>query len=225
MGWRALPLLLLALGLPATEPPPLITALGDEKFAAREAAEQQLIELAATNHAPVLAACAQAYRQTKDPEVRTRLLRVLETLVDQHLFRVPRGFLGVQLNQVFIGDGGAVVINDLRVPAGAAWIAGVVEGTGAQKAGLQPNDFIIGVDTQRWTSGPAGFTEYVQAKRPGASLKLVVVRGAETSRVEAVLGELPATEQERVYADDRRQAFFERWCEQNLAPAAPTNTP
>lgn len=209
---------------PVAELAQRITELGHEKYAVREAAEQQLLKLATSNHPPVLAECVRVYRQTTDPEVRVRLMHVMETIVDQHQFRAPRGFLGVQLQNVFIGAGGALVINGQTIPPGAAWVSRVLDDTGAQKAGVQANDFIIGVDTQKWETGPSGFTDYVQTKRPGDRLQLVVVRGTETNNIDAVLGELPPAEQERVYAEDRRQAFFEKWCAKNLSSPPPSPT-
>jgi len=222
--WCGLLLAAVSVAAPVAELAQRIAELGHEKFAVREAAEQQLLKLATSNHPPVLAECVRVYRQTTDPEVRVRLMHVMEAIVDQHLFRAPRGFLGVQLQNVFIGAGGALVINGQTIPPGAAWVSRVLDDTGAQKAGVQANDFIIGVDTQKWETGSSGFTEYVQAKRPGEHLKLVIVRGTETNKIDAMLGELPEAEQERVYAEDRRQAFFEKWCEQNLTSPAPGKT-
>jgi C-terminal processing protease CtpA/Prc len=216
VGWGVA---VLAAPLPDLARP--IKELGDEKYAVREAAETALVQLAATNHLAVLTECARNYRQTTDPEVRVRLFQVMETVVSEHLFRAPRAFLGIQMQNVFVGDGGALVINGRSMPPGAVWISRVVDESGAAKAGLQVNDFIIGVDTQKWTAGPTGFTEYVQSKRPGDTLKLVVIRGETTNNIEAVLGDLPPAEQDRVYAEDRRQTFFEHWCQKNLGFPAP----
>lgn len=219
--WGGLLLAAVSVAAPVAELAQRIAELGHEKFAVREAAEQQLLKLAESNHPPILAECARVYRQTNDPEVRVRLVHVMEAIVDQHLFRAPRGFLGVQLQNVFVGGGGALIINGQTIPPGAAWVSRVLDDTGAQKAGLQANDVIVKVDTQKWETGPTGFTEYVQTKLPGDHLQLVVVRGTETNQVDAVLGELPQAEQERVYAEERRQAFFEQWCAQNLRPPPP----
>ena len=206
--------------VPANELRDRIAELGHEKFAVREAAEKQLINLAAADHTVVLAECARAYRQSRDPEVLVRLLRVMETVVDQYLFPVPRGFLGVQLNYVFAG-GVALLGNGAAIPPGAVLVAGVVEDTGAQKAGLQVNDIILSLDARKCETGAAGVTASIQMKRPGDKIQLEILRGTQTNHVEAVLGAMPEAQQKQLLSEENRAAFFERWCEQNLAPSVP----
>jgi len=196
--------------LPAEDIRKTIGNLGREQFAVREEAQQRLVKLAESDHKAVLAACVLIYRQTQDPEVKTRLKDVMETVVDRYLFCVPRGYLGVRLNCVNI-KGGQPVVQGTTAPPGAAWVSQVMDNTGAQKAWVQANDFIIGVEGSRWESGPDGFIEYVQSKRPGDHLKLSLLRGTATNAADAVLGELPQTEAERVYTKERSKEFFNRW--------------
>ena len=188
----------------------VIGKLGADKFAEREAAQQQLLKLADTAHTNVLAACVSLYRQAQDPEVKTRLREIMETVVDKYLFRAPRGYLGVRLNRVNV-RGGQLVVQGMIVPPGGVWVSQVLDDGGAQKAGMQPNDVIIAVDGKPCDSGPDGFIEYVQTKRPGEKLTLSVVRDAATNAVTAVLGELPDSEKERIYSKERGDEFFQRW--------------
>ena len=164
-----------------------------------------------TDQQQVLAERLQAYQRAEDPVAKAQLKAELETLVDKYLFHAPRGYLGVVVHRVNVMGTGRLVIRDRTMPAGSVWVARVVADTPAQRAGVQADDFIVTVDGQRWASGPDGFIEYVQAKHPGEKLKLTVLRGAATNDVAAVLGELPASEQARVYSEERRRAFFERW--------------
>jgi C-terminal processing protease CtpA/Prc len=187
-----------------------IGKLGHEQFAQREEAQQQLLKLAETDHKAVLAACVSPFRQSEDPEVKMRLKELMATVVDKYLFRAPRGYLGVRLNRVHV-RGGQLVIAGTAVPPGAVWVSQVLDDSGAQKAGLQANDFIIAVDGKQWENGPDGFIEYVQTKRPGEHLKLSIVRGTTTNAADAVLGELPATEAERIYTKENGDEFFRRW--------------
>jgi len=205
---------------PADDIQRAIGELGHERFAEREAAQQRLLKLAESDHKAVLAACVPVFRQTRDPEVRTRLKEVMATVVDKCLFRAPRGYLGVRLNRVHV-RGGQLVIAGTAVPPGAVWVSQVLEDTGAQKAGLQANDFIITVDDKRWETGPDGFIEYVQTKRPGEHLKLSIVRGTTTNAADAVLGELPATEAERIYTKENGDEFFRRWLAEQTEPGKP----
>ena len=164
----------------------------------------------------LLAERLQAYQRASDPVAKAKLQVELETLVDKYLFHVPRGYLGVAVHRVSVMGTGRLVIRDRTMPGGSVWVARVVAGTPAERAGVQPDDFIVAVDGQRWASGPDGFIEYVQAKHPGDKLELVMLRGTATNAIAAVLGELPASEQARVCSEERRRAFFERWLSERL---------
>jgi C-terminal processing protease CtpA/Prc len=220
---HVLGLSLLVLGVAVgDEPTTAIRQLGAAKFADREAAERNLLKLAEAGAEPVLKACAQAYRQSTDPEVRHRLKDVLEQLVEKHLFRLPRGFLGVQINNVFIGEGGRLVVNGTDIPPRAVWVGNVVPDSGAAKAGMQANDVIIAVNGKVWEGdGPTGFTRHIQTHRPGTKLTLTVLRDNRTNELAATLGELPETERERLYAPSRAREFFEDWWKQNVGEELP----
>ncbi|MBM3860317.1 MAG: PDZ domain-containing protein [Verrucomicrobia bacterium] len=195
--------------------------LGHERFAEREAAQQRLLEMGDADHKALLAACVPVYRETKDPEVKMRLKDVMATVVDKHLFRAPRGYLGVRLNRVHVRGGGQFIAAGTVIPPGAVWVAQVLDDTGAQKAGLQANDCIIGLDGKPCEEGPDGFIEYVQAKRPGEKVSLSVLRGATTNAVSAVLGELPIAEAERIQTKERGDEFFQRWLGEKTEPQKP----
>lgn len=194
----------------------VISELGHERYAVREAAQQQLLKLADADHKAVLSAGVAVYRQTRDPEVKMRLKDAMAAIVDKHLFRAPRGYLGVRLNRVHIRGAGQFVVAGTVIPPGAVWVAQVLEDSGAQKAGLQNNDCIIAVDDKPCEEGPDGFIEYIQSKRPGEQVKLSVLRGATTNTLTAVLGELPAAETERLYTKERSEEFFQRWLSEQL---------
>jgi S1-C subfamily serine protease len=217
-GMKRYVLIALTAGIAALADDDIRTALanlGAEQFAAREMAQQRLLKFAESNHQAVLAACVPRYRQTQDPEVKTRLKEVMASVVDKHLFRAPRGYLGVRLNRVHI-RGGQLVVAGTTAPPGAAWVSQVMDDTPAQKAGMQANDFIIAVDGKPLENGSDGFIEYVQSRRPGARLKLSVLRGAATNAIDAVLGELPQAEAERIHTKERGDEFFERWLAEQM---------
>ncbi len=185
--------------------------LGHAQYAAREAASQRLLKLAETAHQVVLQQCLRVYAQTRDPEVKARLRDAMETIVDRHLFRAPKGYLGVGLNRVNVMGNGQLVIQNRVMPPGSVWVNRVIEDTAAQKAGIQPNDFIIAVDDKKWETGPDGFIQYIQSKSPGEKVKLSLLRDTTTNTVEAVLGELPKAEQEQLYTTEKSREFFENW--------------
>jgi len=211
----------------AAEPSPAIqTALGQlgaEKHADRKAAVEQLIKFAKPDPPGLLKTCATAYRQATDPEVRWRLREVMEQVVDKHLFRLPRGFLGVQINNIIVGAGGKLVINGLEVPPRGIWVSAVVDGSGAAKSGMQANDVIVAVNDREWPGeGASGFIQHIQAHPPNTKLKLTVLRANETNELTATLSELPDTERERQYSDERAREFFANWWLTNVGEALPT---
>jgi S1-C subfamily serine protease len=124
------------------------------------------------------------------------------------------------LNRVNV-RGGQLVVQGMIVPPGGVWISQVLDDGGAQKAGLQANDVVIALDGKPCDSGPDGFIEYVQTKRPGEKLKLSVVRDTATNAITAVLGELPDSEKERIYSKERGDEFFQRWLAEQTEPPKP----
>ncbi|MDQ4149583.1 MAG: trypsin-like peptidase domain-containing protein [Actinomycetota bacterium] len=88
--------------------------------------------------------------------------------------RVVRPFLGIQMvalspaisSQLGIGVTEGVLIT------------GVVEGSPAARAGIQPNDVIVEVEGSE-VSDTEGVSSVIDSKRPGDPLRLVVVRGEE----------------------------------------------
>lgn len=190
--------------------------LGHERYAVREGASERLMKLAESSHEAVLAECIQVYRQTKDFEVKERLKEVMAVVVDRYLYRAPRGYLGVMIQHVDVQGEGRLVIRDRVMPSGSVWVSQVTEETPAQKAGLQPNDFIIEVDGKPWKSGPSAFTKYVQSKHPGDRLNLSVLRGTSTNVVETLLGELPKSEVEKLFPKEGSQEFFKVWLKERL---------
>lgn len=200
-----------------------IAQLAAPKFADRRAAVAALVKLAEADPKALLQSCAQAYRQANDPEVRWRLREAMEQVVEQHLFRAPRGFLGVQINNVFVGGGGRLVINGLDVPPGGVWISSVVDGSGAAKAGLQANDVIVAVNGRHWPGeGSAGFIQHIQSHAPGTKLNLTVLRANQTNEFAATLADLPEAQRENLYSDQRAREFFANWWQQNVGTKLPT---
>ena len=211
---------LVAAALPVDE---LIVRLGSAKYADREQASQQLIALAETNHVIVLNECVRAYKRTDDPEVRYRLRVAMERVVDQSIYRAPRGFLGIRLNNV-INAGGKIILNGVTMPAEGIWVGGTIENTAAAQAGLQVNDFIISVDDRPWGGWKAtDFTGYIQAKPPGTPVKLTVVRGEATNQLNVVLGDLPREQRDMILTEQGSREFFEKWYRDQFAPPATQN--
>lgn len=197
-----------------------LAGLGARTFAEREAAMRRIVELADRDPAAVLPACARYYRASSDPEVRYRLRRTLAKLVDKHLYRTPRGFLGIRLNNVVIQAGGRLIINGVEMPSSGIWVGGVIENSAAEKAGLLADDVIIAVDDLR-PGNPGEFTRYIQSRAPGTRVRLEVVRAGATNVVEATLGELPAEQAQQILTEEGSREFFKDWLKEQTAPTGP----
>jgi S1-C subfamily serine protease len=66
-------------------------------------------------------------------------------------------------------------------------VANVVSGSGADKAGLQAGDLIVGIDGKSITS-PGDLGAAIGEHRPGDTVTFEVVRAGKTGQVEATLG-------------------------------------
>jgi serine protease Do len=102
---------------------------------------------------------------------------------------VTRGWLGV---------GAQTLTPDLAKALGApvregAVIVEVTDGGPAQKAGLKPDDVIVGVDGQPAVSASA-LTRSVALKPPGTAVQLTFYRGNQKDEVKVVLGTRPDLE-------------------------------
>jgi C-terminal processing protease CtpA/Prc len=200
--------------------PSAIERLGAETFADRESAQRALLDTAQKQADPVLKACAAAYRQTQDPEVRHRLKAVMQHVVETIVFRAPRGFLGIQMNHFQLqefGNNQVLVINNPAIPSPFIRVSSVIENTGAAKAGLQANDMIVAVDGKTWErQNSAWFTAYIQSKSPGTQVNLTFLRDGKTNQVAAVLGETPEADREAMLAPERARPFFDHWWRENV---------
>jgi putative serine protease PepD len=87
---------------------------------------------------------------------------------------VERATLGVSIQASPTGDDGAYVAN-------------VVSGSGADKAGLQAGDLIVGIDGQQITSA-ADLSKAITSHQPGDKVTLEFVRDGKTGEVTATLG-------------------------------------
>jgi C-terminal processing protease CtpA/Prc len=183
-------------------------------------ATRRLVESAGQDHDAVLTACVKAFARTTDPEVKWRLRTVMEKVVDQYLFRVPRGYLGIGLNGVVIGQGGKVIINGAVMTPGAVWVSQVIDAGPAQKAGVQQNDIIVALDGVPCAKGNEAFIDSIQSRHPGDRVRLTLVRGPATNNMDAVLDELPEPLRAKAYTEQRSRAFFDRWFREHLGQTA-----
>jgi serine protease Do len=109
--------------------------------------------------------------------------------------KVVRGWLGVQIVPVTEDAAKTFGLEDRR---GAA-IVDVTEGSPADKAGLKPEDVVVGVDGRR-VEDNNDLSSYVAGKAPGTSVNLRVLRQGAEQAITVRLGTFPDEGDARVVA-------------------------
>lgn len=185
-----------ALDLGATIDPELVAEidaimpqLGAPRYDHREAATQRLIEIGPG----AFSRLQKAYALADTLEVKLRLETIVhKAYLNFHVLN-RNGFLGVGLNPYIRSRH-----QDLQVPEGTAGlvITSITTGTGAEKAGLKKKDVIIGLGGKplEGTGMQArdAFAASVRSNRPGTTILLTVIRGADTQEIAATLGSPPS---------------------------------
>jgi len=213
-----------------------VGALASEDFKERVHAQDKILEWANSNPAKSKGFLLKEYEVAKDPEVRLRLRESLKTVVigDYQAKHAP-GYLGITMEDV---NGG------LPGPKPGILVKAVQPGSPADQGGLKNNDVILSMDKFRWEGPEAREALIAEVKKlkPGAEVKLEVLRGGETLKMSVKLGArpmgLPDQQQARFIngfipaapdfevlerlEKEAREAFFKDWLEQNRKkPAAP----
>ena len=207
----------------------LLAGLGSEEFADREKAQLELQRWAEAQADRGERWLLREYQAAVDPEVRLRVRSVLREIVVAEFQRNGPGYVGIQMDEAKVAlPGEAGMRAGVRVRV-------VVAGTPADKAGLRAGDVIVSFGKHRWEGDLAvtAFAAAVKAEKPGNQVELGIVRNGELKKIPVVLGPRPMglpevgglllpNDPEAVEAEDRRakDAYFDRWLRERLAPAA-----
>jgi serine protease Do len=111
--------------------------------------------------------------------------------------RVIRGWLGVQIQDVNEALARSYHLKEAR----GAIIADVTEGSPADKAGLRPDDVVIGVDG-RELRDRSDLTSYIASRPPESTVHLKILRNGAEKDVAVTLGTFP---EEVTRADGRSE--------------------
>ena len=101
--------------------------------------------------------------------------------------KVVRGFLGISMEELTPELAKAL---DLDEQTKGVAITEVIEGTGAEKAGLKRNDVIIEFERQS-VEKANNLRNRVAQLKPGANVQMVILRDGEREKITAELGERP----------------------------------
>lgn len=166
----------------------LIERFGDEDFARRQQAEDELRKLlhrfpaGAPN--PVEQACLATYQTTSDPEVRERVRNVLADYA-VNLWS-PSGHLGITTTADQTTDKDGKTVSRLKITK-------VLPGSPAAAAGLKVDTLIVGVDQSMFGGGNAkNLLDSVLTTRPcGAPITLHLLVNGQPSTLTVILGYRP----------------------------------
>jgi serine protease Do len=113
--------------------------------------------------------------------------------------KVVRGWLGVQIQP--LSEDMARTYR-MKEPKGAL-ISDVTEGSPAEKAGLKPDDVVVGVDG-RVVEDNSDLSQYIASKSPGTTVRLQVLRDGQERQVAVTLGTFPENDVETADRDEGR---------------------
>ncbi len=109
--------------------------------------------------------------------------------VANELLNLPRGFLGVTMEEVTEAQA-----NTLKIDVGAVLVKATVAGGAADKAGIKPGDVILRINKEALPRQHPmrRLRQLVSDLEPGTVIPVEVVRGTERRQIEVTLGTRPA---------------------------------
>jgi membrane-associated protease RseP (regulator of RpoE activity) len=163
-----------------------LEGLQDEAYPKRVEAERELVVWAMGRGEDVVDWLYKEWDGNVDPEVKSRLYRVMRERVMVDLDQTRPGFVGIQMQVVEFGTGDGKVVP-------AVGVGMVTPGSPADKARLQVGDVIVELDGEGWKSEEASeeFAGRVGSMRPGTEVVLTVSRGRKSMEVGLTLAPRP----------------------------------
>ena len=204
---------------PPKGPPPspqqldeLTERLSSDDFKTREFAQLELTKIATAHPDVALDPILRSYlKKTIAPEARYRLRAILYNTRQAEFEKVPRGFVGIVMYPSFARGAGGEIIHAVQVRS-------VVEGSAAERHGLQLMDQIISIDEKTFSSteSTGDFADYVTSKSSGDKVELTIMRNNERMKIPLTLGKRP-----KELADPRARERFDQefniWLDENTA--------
>lgn len=220
---QSMPLALAICGIALGEiPQGIVSRAASEDFKVRREAKLDLSAWGRHHPQPEIARdeLFLLSENAEDPEVRLSALAALrDLLVLDYKRENEKGYVGVLMAPIM----GIKVPGDPEIRAGVQ-VTQVVPNSPADLEGIEPGDIVVGVDDQIWRNEnpQLGFSEYVQAAKPGTKVELSLLRNGALVQFPLTLGlrplDLPmmmvpgdplelAMELERKKIEE----FFKRW--------------
>ncbi|MEJ6580750.1 MAG: PDZ domain-containing protein [Akkermansiaceae bacterium] len=212
MKWWPFLILSLLTGIGSLRGEADFEGLTSTNFKVREEAQGTFLEWIFNDPVVAREEVLQVYLSTDDPELRMRLVPVLE-----RAYFPPKGYVGIMMQPAFLDALGRAP-GDFTKGQGIL-VTRVVPGTPAELSGLRERDVIVQMDEWVVEGGVdlnSLFADRIQANPPGRKIKLKVQRGEEEVEVALQLGILPTPSQRA--RDARELQKDERLAIRNLLP-------
>jgi hypothetical protein len=174
----------------SAEPPvQAIEDLGSTEFRRRELAQKELLEWGRKQPEQAMRDLLLLSRSAGDPEVRERCLRVLRSLVTDEYLKEGEGYIGIALAM----KDEVVDLPGDPAPRHAIRVVEVREGSPGQRAGLQLNDLIVGLENETWHGVEASplFREKIKTMKPNSNAGLRILRKGDLIDLKVKLGRRP----------------------------------
>jgi len=187
-------------GFLGAEELPDFSALSSGSFEKREAAQKAVYDWVVSNHETAKAVLLKKYLKTDDPEIRVRLVPLLERAYFQ-----PKGYVGIimspELKEPQAQPPGQVPpgrVPPAQVPPAREYegvmITKVFPKTPAELSGLKNDDVILKINDWEVRGGfdlTSEVAAQIQKNPPRTPIDLQVRRGKEMMSIELKLGILP----------------------------------
>lgn len=187
----------------------MVQNLGNSDYVVREKSQKQLKAWSDKNKTDSILPLKEHYISSQSPEIKARLLKILEHAVKKYNVIVTRGFVGIEMQAV----NGSVLIADVRA------------GTPADKHGLKVGDSITQVDDQDLSKLVAFdeaamdfFSAYIKGKQAGEEVTLHIKRGNKNLKIKLTLGDYDIfnnTGQKELLKENK----FKQWQRKHLPDA------
>ncbi len=205
-------------------PPKAFAELKSQEFHKRETAQSELLEWGRQRPETALDEFLLQSRVADDPEVRQRCLSILRDLVGDEYLKGGEGYMGIMMRDVTENIPG-----DPK-PRSVIHVMQVLGDSAAQRAGLQVNDVIAGLDDLVWHEGPASlpFGDNIRSKKPNSRVVLKVLRDGRLMDLPVVLGRRPPIPNNFLFNDQSfdpeaieraaKEAYFRSWLSKRRLP-------
>ncbi len=197
-------------------PPTALSDLGSQQFREREAAQVELLDWARAQPGPAMNELLRQSQRANDPEVRERCLGILRDLVADEYLKEGEGYIGISLRDE-IGD-----VPGEPNPRGVIRVIQVQADSPAERAGIRPNDLIVGINGEVWHE--TLFRANVRMMKPNTKVGLKILRDGGLMDLNVTLGRRPLsadatfvpgqTFDPEAVERAAKEAYFRRWLSQ-----------